>query len=115
MAKQSWNYGTAERDPANAKGMEGREYRMMENVDSKEKKLPFPETWTVKQGTTNPEMILEPPYEGKDTDFLGPDYTNENKNPNNEAFQKTKQPKGANPKGMGLGEIDKLAGTNSRE
>lgn len=73
--------------------------------DSREKTIPFPEKYTVKQGSMNGEMDLEPPSEGTDKDFLGPDYTNENKNPNNESFAK----KGSKGTGVGLGEIGRLA------
>lgn len=82
-----------------------------EGKTNKTQKIPFPETFTVSQGSFNKEMDRRAPARETKKDFLGPDYTSENKNPNNESFAKTKQPKGA---GTGLGEIGRLANTDCR-
>jgi hypothetical protein len=112
MAKtSSVNNQTTSRPKSWQTGMEGPDDTATEGKTSMQKKLPFPETYTVKQGTNNDDMKMSPPQRVVKKDFLGPDYTSENKNPNNETFAKTSQPKGANPKG--LGEIGKLANSST--
>lgn len=113
MANNSPNNQTTSRPAAWKKGMQASQDTATEGKTANEKALPFPETWTVTQGSMNSDMVMSPPKQQEsDKDFLSPDYTSENKNPNNESFAKTKQPKGT-VKDMGLGEIGKLANSGS--
>lgn len=113
MAKNSPNNQTAPRPAPWKRGMQAGQDTATEGKTANEKALPFPETWTVTQGSMNSDMIMaSPKQQESDKDFLGPDYTSENKNPNNESFGKTKQPKGT-VKGAGLGEIGKLANSDT--
>lgn len=91
-------------------GVGGSDPSGREMVHHKITKLPFPETFTNAQGSLNKDMPLRAPETSKNRDFATEEFTAENKNPNNESYAKTKQPKGANPKGTGV--IGKLANSS---
>lgn len=109
MAKNSkGGAGVNNQTARRSEGMsKGRSEVGSEMNDAKEKSLPFPESWTVKQGSMNGDMPMEPPEYEKERDFATEEFTTENRNPNNESYAKSKQPKGTS--NLGLGEIGRLA------
>lgn len=100
------------REKSAIKGLGGQDNSNKEKTMNTVKKLPMPESYTNKQGSTNSDMPMRAPEDSKDRDFATEEFTTDNKNPNNESYAKTKQPKGAAGKGMGLGVIGKLANSD---